>query len=84
MIQMSEGQRTLFQNDQQTPVCRDSGLTGTLGGLVWVGHNRETVPDMQFYSPICSCSVHSSTIPGSQDMEAAGVRSKGMDKESVV
>lgn len=67
-------------------MCRDSGLTGTLGGLVWVGlPNRETVPDMQFYSPICSCSVHSSTIQSSQDMEAAQVSTdKGMDKENVV
>ena len=69
---MSGGQRTLFQNDQQVPVCRESGLTGTLVGLVWVGTtNWELVPDMKFYSLICSFSVHSSTIQSSQDMEAA-------------
>lgn len=53
-------------------MCRESGLIGMLVGLVWVGTtNWELVPDMKFYSLICSFSVHSSTIQSSQDMEAA-------------
>lgn len=41
--------------------------------LGWCGRGQhwELVPDMQFYSLICSSSVHSCATKSSQDMEAA-------------